>query len=101
MLTLPQPGTRITLSVVDPPDEKTGRQIFHHYVGHVIKWTASSPHPQIQEITLVLQRDSSADGRRPSEILCIPASQIRFLKPVPERKPFPRKRESGTQKANN
>jgi hypothetical protein len=101
MLTLPQPGTRITLSVADPPDGKTGQQFFHHYVGHVLEWTTPSPHPRIEEVTLVLQRDSSADGHRPSETLRIPASQIRFLKPVPERKPFPRRREIGTQNANN
>lgn len=101
MLTLPQPGTRVTLSVAAEIDPHTGHQLFNHYVGHVVKWIASSAHPRMSDVTLVLRRDSSADGRRPSEMVRIPATHIRFLKTVPERSTYFRKREDGTQNAKS
>lgn len=70
-------GARIVVRTDDGADERTGRRTYRDFVGHVLSWDGT---------TLELERDASANGRRPAEHVTIDASSIVRLKPVPERR---------------
>ncbi|NEG70094.1 DUF6725 family protein [Bifidobacterium choloepi] len=72
-------GARIVVRTDDGTDERTGRTTFRDFVGHVVSWDPSAGE-------LVLDRDASANGRRPAERVTIKMATIVRLKPVPERK---------------
>lgn len=61
----------------DGADGRTGRRTYRDFVGHVLSWNGA---------TLELERDASANGRRPAERVTIDAASIVRLKPVPERR---------------
>ncbi|TCD54643.1 hypothetical protein EJ419_02070 [Alloscardovia theropitheci] len=72
---IPQ-GARVVIRTHDGIDEFSGRIQYRDYVGHVDHTTDNS---------IVLNRDGSANGHRPSEIVDIPFAKIVRLKPIPER----------------
>lgn len=74
--TIPQ-GARIVVRTDAGIDERTGRRTYRDFLGHVVSWDGT---------TLVLDRDPSADGRRPAAQVTIDASSIVRLKPIPERR---------------
>lgn len=69
-------GARVVVRIFDGISERTGRQQFRDYVGHVLAWDGT---------TLELERDAAANGSRPAQHVDIAADAIAVLKPVPER----------------
>lgn len=73
--TIPQ-GLRIVVRI----REKTGlenRDQYRDFVGHVLSST---------DDFIIMQRDASANGTRPSQIVTLRAHEIVRIKPVPERR---------------
>lgn len=75
-------GARVTVRVEAGIDPRDHRMKYSHFMGHVVNWDGS---------ILTLDRDPSRDGTRPVQRLELKASQIRVVKPIPERRDFPQK----------
>ncbi|MDD6374053.1 MAG: hypothetical protein PUF97_06235 [Bifidobacteriaceae bacterium] len=69
-------GARIVVRTDAGMDEATGRRTYNDVIGHVVSWDGE---------TLIVDRDPSANGRRPAQRVSIPVETIVRLKPVPER----------------
>ncbi|WEV66301.1 MULTISPECIES: DUF6725 family protein [unclassified Bifidobacterium] len=70
-------GARLMVRTLDGRDERTGRQQFRDFLGHVRSWDGK---------TLCITRDPAANGSRPAQDVDIPRERIVALKPIPERK---------------
>lgn len=91
---LPQsipPGSRLVVRTAEGVDGDDGRMKFRDYIGHLVSWDGR---------TMVLNRDASANGSRPAQVVELPAERIVRIKPIPERS-YPLGRHDESRPAGN